>query len=87
MKSGYTPIPPGEPDAGAASWRDKSTGGYSMAQLERLVKDCGDQPSTWRARSDLCHAYYDGKQLTDEVMRHYGISQAEAEQATPLQDC
>lgn len=66
MKSGYTPIPPSEPDIGTAAWRDKATGGYSMAQLERLVKDCGEQPTTWRARSDLCHAYYDGKQLTDE---------------------
>ena len=66
MKSGYTPIPPSEPDIGTAAWRDKAAGGYSMAQLERLVKDCGEQPTTWRARSDLCHAYYDGKQLTDE---------------------
>lgn len=70
------PITPA--DSGGKDWRDKAKGGFDMRSLERLVKDCGEQPSTWRARSDLCHAYYDGKQLTEEQRLA-----AEAEELAP----
>jgi hypothetical protein len=48
--------------------RDKAKGGFSLTALENLVGDCYAQPE-WRARADLCCAYYDDKQLTPE-QRH-----------------
>lgn len=38
--------------------------GFSLYALERMLRDCADQP-TWRLRAKLCAAYYDGKQLTE----------------------
>lgn len=64
MRSGMKPLAPLEP--GGRDWRDKAEGGFDMRSLERLVRDCNEQPERWRARSALCHAYYDGKQLTAE---------------------
>lgn len=49
----------------APSTRDLSKAGFSLRQLEKLVGDVHLQPE-WRPRSDLCCAYYDGKQLTEE---------------------
>lgn len=48
--------------------RDKSTdlsGGFSVDQLQRIVRDCESQPD-WRSRADTNVAYYDGRQLTEE---------------------
>lgn len=58
------PIAPRNP--GGKSWRDKAKDGFDLRSLERLVRDCEDQPDRWRLRADLCHAYYDGKQFTPE---------------------
>ena len=43
--------------------RDLARDGFSLHALERMLSDIGGQPD-WRSRSSLCHAYYDGKQLT-----------------------
>ncbi|GAP37382.1 hypothetical protein ABXN37_19870 [Piscinibacter sakaiensis] len=40
-------------------------GSFNLTRLLRLVSDCEDQPS-WRIRSDIAHAYVDGKQFTPE---------------------
>lgn len=54
-------------DASGVDYRDKAeAGGYNMRSLERLIKNCDEQPSNWRMRSDICHAYVDGKQITPE---------------------
>jgi hypothetical protein len=45
------------------TYRDRAKGGYSMRQLEKLIRDCEEQPA-WRNTADLCCAYVDGKQLT-----------------------
>lgn len=47
-------------------WNDRAKDGYSIDQLVRLVRDCEEQPSAWRERANLAHAYYDGKQLTED---------------------
>jgi hypothetical protein len=62
--STITPIKP--TDAGGPDYRDKATGGYDLRSLERLVRSCDEQPNAWRLRADICHAYFDGKQLTAE---------------------
>ena len=55
-------------DRAADSSRDfAAAGSYSLYALERMLRDCTEQPD-WRLRSKLCAAYYDGKQL-DEVRR------------------
>jgi len=43
--------------------RDMARDGYSITDLERLIRDCEDQP-VWRPRSDKAVGYYDGKQLS-----------------------
>ncbi|CAB4158937.1 hypothetical protein UFOVP703_43 [uncultured Caudovirales phage] len=58
------PIKPSDP--GGEDYRDHSKGGFDYRSLERLVRDSMEQPSSWRDRADLCHAYYDGKQLTEQ---------------------
>lgn len=50
---------------GVGTLRDRAKDGFDLERLERLLRDCEDQPE-WRARADLAHAYYDGKQLTRE---------------------
>lgn len=73
----YSPLPAIDkgPDQ---KWRDKSRGGFDLQQLERMIRDCNEQPDVWRMRSDLAHAYYDGKQL-NEQQRAF----AESEGLTP----
>lgn len=51
-------------------------GGYPLAALERLLHDCDEQPD-WRSRADICCSYYDGDQLTTEMitkMRAYNLA-------------
>ena len=62
-----TPVAPTDP--GGRDSRDQTDGGYDLLSLERLVRDTHEQPDSWRQRSDLCHAYYDGKQLTEDQQR------------------
>lgn len=40
------------------------TGKFSLYALERMLRDCAEQP-LWRTRAALASAYYDGKQLTE----------------------
>jgi hypothetical protein len=47
------------------TYRDRAKDGYSLKQLETLLRDCEEQP-LWRETADLCCAYVDGKQLTAE---------------------
>lgn len=39
-------------------------GSFSLYALERMLRDCKDQPN-WRPRAKVAAAYYDGKQLTE----------------------
>ena len=55
------PVKPLDDRPGDTS-RDSAVGGFNMGALERLIGDCYGQPN-WRARADICNAYYDGKQL------------------------
>lgn len=50
---------PGDPSRDHAG-----TGAFSQYALERMLRDCMEQPE-WRLRAKLCAAYYDGKQLTE----------------------
>lgn len=52
-------------DAQRKPAHDHARGGYPLAALERLLYDCDNQP-LWRDRSDICCAYYDGDQLTNQ---------------------
>jgi hypothetical protein len=50
--------------------RDLSgSGSFSMYALERMLRDCTEQPE-WRLRASIASAYYDGKQLTEEQKFH-----------------
>lgn len=62
-KDSIEPVKPTDP--GGANSRDHASGGYDLLSLERVVRDTHEQPQSWRDRSDLCHAYYDGKQMTE----------------------
>ena len=57
--------------------RDFSTDGFSLYALERMLRDCAEQP-LWRPRAALCAAYYDGKQLSE--MQRYNIRQEQLEE-------
>lgn len=41
-----------------------AAGKFSLYALERMLRDCAEQPE-WRLRAKICAAYYDGKQLTE----------------------
>lgn len=52
-------------DREAGAGRDfAGAGAFSLYALERMLRDCAEQPE-WRLRAKLCAAYYDGKQLTE----------------------
>lgn len=67
-----TPIQPD--DRSEPSSRDHAKGGFDLAALENLVRDCDGQPD-WRPRTDVAHAYYDFKQLTPEQKRKIWVEQ------------
>lgn len=67
-----TPIQPD--DRMEPSSRDHAKGGFDLAALENLVRDCDGQPD-WRPRADVAHAYYDFKQLTPEQKRKIWVEQ------------
>lgn len=52
-------------------YRDNAAGSdtFSMYALERLLRDCAEQPN-WRLRAKVCAAYYDGKQLNETKKWH-----------------
>jgi hypothetical protein len=72
MPQGYSmapikPLAPYEDRPGDNSRDFAAAGSYSLYALERMLRDCTEQPD-WRLRAKLCAAYYDGKQL-DELRR------------------
>ncbi|MCY1167586.1 hypothetical protein D9M73_75540 [compost metagenome] len=50
--------------AGDQSRDFAAAGKFSIYALERMLRDCAEQPD-WRLRAKVCAAYYDGKQLTE----------------------
>jgi hypothetical protein len=61
------PLPTYDDRPGDESRDFAATGKYSLHALERMLRDCTEQPE-WRLRAKVCAGYYDGKQL-DEVRR------------------
>lgn len=41
-------------------------GSFSLYALERMLRSCSEQPD-WRSRASLAAAYYDGRQLTQDM--------------------
>lgn len=54
-----------------------AAGAFSLYALERMLRDCAEQPN-WRMRAKLCAAYYDGKQLTE--LQRWNIRQEDLEE-------
>lgn len=61
------PVKVSTPNAGSVF--DLAKGGFNISHLMKMIQDCDEQPTSWRARSDLAAAYVDGKQLSPEQMR------------------
>lgn len=54
-----------------------AAGSFSLFALERMLRDCKEQPN-WRLRASVCAAYYDGKQFTPEqqyMIRSEGLEE------------
>ena len=75
------PVKPLDDRPGDTS-RDSAVGGFNMGALERLIGDCYGQPN-WRARADICNAYYDGKQL-NYMQRQQCVAEGLDERSTNL---
>lgn len=58
------PYPQYDDRVGATSRDFAGAGKFSLYALERMLRDCAEQPE-WRTRAAICAAYYDGKQLTE----------------------
>lgn len=58
-----------EDRAGDASRDFAAAGSFSLYALERMLRDCAEQPN-WRLRAAVCAAYYDGKQLSEPQKYH-----------------
>jgi hypothetical protein len=58
------PYPQYDDKVGATSRDFAGAGKFSLYALERMLRDCAEQPE-WRTRAAICSAYYDGKQLTE----------------------
>ncbi|OGA97132.1 MAG: hypothetical protein A3E79_00185 [Burkholderiales bacterium RIFCSPHIGHO2_12_FULL_61_11] len=71
------PTTPYDDRAGDQSRDFAAAGKFSLYALERMLRDCSDQPQ-WRLRAKLCAAYYDGKQLTE--LQRWHIRQEELEE-------
>lgn len=76
-----TPIKPQE--VASTSWRDRASDGYSLQQLEQLVRDCEEQPS-WRENSDLSVSYYDTHGQLSELTRAKMIAEGLEPRVTNL---
>lgn len=63
--------------AGDESRDFAAAGRFSLYALERMLRDCAEQPQ-WRLRAKLCAAYYDGKQLTE--LQRWHIRQEDLEE-------
>ncbi|MGE4244289.1 hypothetical protein [Ramlibacter sp.] len=62
-----TPLAPYDDRPGDDARDFAEAGRYSLYALERMLRDCTEQPD-WRLRAKLAASYYDGKQM-DEVRR------------------
>lgn len=62
---------------GDASRDHAGSGAFSMYALERMLRDCMEQPE-WRLRAAMNAAYYDGKQLSE--LQRWHIRQADLEE-------
>ena len=62
---------------GDASRDFAGAGKFSLYALERMLRDCAEQPD-WRTRAAIAGAYYDGKQLTE--LQKYNIRAEELEE-------
>lgn len=71
------PIAQYDDRAGDESRDFAAAGSFSLYALERMLRECADQP-TWRLRAAVCAAYYDGKQLTE--LQKWHIRQEELEE-------
>jgi hypothetical protein len=54
-----------------------AAGAFSLYALERMLRDCAEQPD-WRLRARLCAAYYDGKQLSE--LQRWNIREEDLEE-------
>lgn len=71
------PLKPYDDRAGDTS-RDFAGGGaFSLYALERMLRDCTEQPE-WRLRAKMAAAYYDGKQLSE--LQKWHIRQEDLEE-------
>ncbi len=71
------PTTPYEDREGDTSRDFAGKGAFSMYALERMIRDCMEQPE-WRLRAKLANAYYDGKQLSD--VQRWNIRQEDLEE-------
>lgn len=71
------PTNPYDDRAGDESRDFAAAGRFSLYALERMLRDCAEQPE-WRLRAKLCAAYYDGKQLTE--LQRWNIRQEDLEE-------
>lgn len=71
------PTPQYDDRAGDTSRDFAGAGAFSLYALERMLRDCAEQPM-WRTRAALCAAYYDGKQLTE--LQRWQIRQEDLEE-------
>lgn len=71
------PTPQYEDRQGDPSRDFAGKGAFSLYALERMLRDCMEQPE-WRLRAKLCAAYYDGKQLSE--LQRYHIRQEDLEE-------
>jgi hypothetical protein len=77
MATRVKPLPPYDDRAADASRDFAAAGSFSLYALERMLRDCAEQPE-WRLRSRVCAAYYDGKQLTE--LQRWNIRQEDLEE-------
>jgi hypothetical protein len=71
------PIAQYDDRAGDDSRDFAAAGSFSLYGLERMLRDCAEQP-LWRLRAALCAAYYDGKQLSE--LQKWHIRQEDLEE-------
>jgi hypothetical protein len=77
MAMKVTPLAPYD-DRKADTSRDFAAAGkFSLYALERMLRDCAEQPD-WRLRARLCAAYYDGKQLSE--LQRWNIREEDLEE-------
>jgi hypothetical protein len=71
------PTPQYDDRAGDLSRDHAGAGAFSIYALERMLRDCMEQPD-WRLRAAVCAAYYDGKQLSE--LQRWHIREADLEE-------